>query len=94
MIDLSKDEDENSSSEQKTIVEATPVSVESHEETTKIVEDKVENPIDELKGVKVEAHNETKEPAKEEQAEAKIDKSDVSPLSKDKSTDVPLIATT
>ncbi|KAF5442626.1 hypothetical protein F2P56_035266 [Juglans regia] len=95
LIDLSKEEDENSSSEQKssTIVEATPVSVEAHEETAKIAEDKVEEPTNELKDVKVEANNiETKEPTKEEQAEAKIDKSDdVAPLSSvgDKS-DAPL----
>ncbi|XP_041013889.1 uncharacterized protein LOC121257079 [Juglans microcarpa x Juglans regia] len=92
LIDLSKEEDEDSSSEQKnTIVKAAPVSIEAHEETAKIAEDTVEDPTNELKDVKVEANNiETNEPAKEEQAEAKIDKSDVvAPLSGEKS-DAPL----
>ncbi|KAG6655323.1 uncharacterized protein LOC122311006 [Carya illinoinensis] len=84
LMDISKEENGNLSSEPKT-VEATPVLVEAAEEATKTTtEDKVEAPANESND-KVEAVKETQEPAKEEQAEAKTDKSDATPSSGDRS---------
>ncbi|XP_018828115.1 uncharacterized protein LOC108996593 [Juglans regia] len=99
LIDISKEENGNLSSEPK-IIEAAPVLVEAAEETTKTTTedkveapanesndkvDKVEAPAKESNDNKVEAVKETQEPAKEEQAEAKTEKSDATPSSGDRS---------
>lgn len=59
-------------------------SVEAGEELAKKTEDKVDAPTVNESKDKVEAGNETQEPAKEGQVEAKADKPDAAPGSEDK----------
>jgi len=67
-----------------TVVHAPLVCAEAGEAPTKKTEDKVETPPASESKDKVEAGNETQEPAKEGQEEAKADKPDAAPSLEDK----------